>query len=53
MGRLAPLLFDVSPRDPLAYAIVATTMLTVAVAASFIPARRAARADPNVALRSD
>ena len=51
-GRLAPLLFDVSPRDPLVYTIVAITMLTVAAAASLAPARRAARVDPNVALRS-
>lgn len=50
---IEPLLFDVSPRDPLAYAVVAATMLAMAVAASFVPARRAARADPNVALRAE
>jgi predicted permease len=52
-GQIAPLLFDVSPRDPTVYALVAGAMLVVAVAASVIPARRAARVDPNVALRSD
>lgn len=50
---LEPLLFDVSPHDPLVYALVAAAMLIMAVAASFVPARRAARADPNVALRSE
>jgi hypothetical protein len=52
-ARLAPLLFDVSPRDPLVYTLVAVTMLAVAAAASIVPARRAARVDPNVALRSE
>jgi ABC-type antimicrobial peptide transport system permease subunit len=48
-----PLLFDVSPHDPLVYAAVAVTMLVMAAAASFVPARRAARADPNEALRAE
>ena len=51
--RLAPLLFDVSPRDPLVYMTVVIAMIAVAVAASFVPAHRAARVDPNVALRSE
>jgi putative ABC transport system permease protein len=48
-----PLLFDESPRDPLVYGIVTAVLLAVAVTASWIPARRAARVDPNVALRSE
>jgi predicted permease len=48
-----PLLFNVSPRDPLVFGIVATTLIAVAVAASWIPARRASRVDPNVALRAE
>ncbi|HEY7234077.1 MAG TPA: ABC transporter permease [Gemmatimonadaceae bacterium] len=48
-----PLLFDESPRDPVVYAIVTATLLAVAMTASMIPARRAARVDPNVALRSE
>ncbi|HEX7938370.1 MAG TPA: ABC transporter permease [Gemmatimonadaceae bacterium] len=49
----APLLFDTSPRDPLIYSLVAVVLIAVALAASWIPARRASRVDPNIALRSD
>ncbi|HUQ83000.1 MAG TPA: ADOP family duplicated permease [Gemmatimonadaceae bacterium] len=52
-GQVGPLLFGVSPHDPAVYALVACTMLLVAVVASVVPARRAARIDPIVALRSD
>ena len=51
--RIEPLLFDESARDPLVYAVVVLGMLAVATAASFIPARRASRVDPNVALRAE
>ena len=50
---MKPLLFDESPRDPLVYGVVTIVLLAVAVTASWIPARRAARVDPNVALRSE
>jgi putative ABC transport system permease protein len=53
-GRwVAPLLFDVSPKDPPVLASVALTLLGVAVMASWLPATRAARVDPNEALRAD
>ena len=52
-SRVEPLLFDESARDPVVYALVGTAMLAVAAAASFIPARRASRVDPNQALRSE
>ena len=52
-GQLAPLLFAVSPRDPLVYALVAALMLAVAAVASVAPAYRAARTDPIAALRTD
>jgi putative ABC transport system permease protein len=48
-----PLLFEVSPRDPLVFGLVATLLVLVALAASWVPALRASRVDPNVALRSD
>ena len=50
---LAPLLYEVRPHDAPVYVIVSVTLLLVAVAASWIPARRAARTDPNVALRAE
>jgi ABC-type antimicrobial peptide transport system permease subunit len=48
---MASLLFGISATDPLTYAMVAILLSTVAVAACWIPARRALRVDPMVALR--
>jgi putative ABC transport system permease protein len=48
-----PLLFDVSSFDPLTYGVVAFVLLAVGVLASALPAVRAARVDPTVALRVD
>jgi len=53
-GRwISPLLFEVSPRDPTVLAVVVVTLLAVALLASWIPALRAARVEPGVALRAD
>src|ERR1700678_2845448 len=46
-------LFGVSAHDPLTFAAVAILLIIVAVAACYIPARRAMRVDPMVALRHD
>ncbi|MGH7501740.1 MAG: ABC transporter permease [Longimicrobiales bacterium] len=46
-------LFGVSPTDPITYAAVALALGGVALLASWLPARRAARVDPMFALRSD
>jgi len=45
------LLFDVRPTDPLTFTAVAAILSIVALLASYVPARRAARVDPTVALR--
>jgi putative ABC transport system permease protein len=48
---LRTLLFEIRPTDPATFASVAILLLTVALAACYIPARRAMRVEPMVALR--
>ena len=53
-GRfVATLLFGLPPTDPLSLAAAIAVMVSVAAFAGFLPARRAARVDPMVALRYD
>jgi putative ABC transport system permease protein len=50
---VGPLLFKQSPRDPAVFGVVIFALLAVAVAASWVPALRAASLDPKAALQSD
>jgi ABC-type antimicrobial peptide transport system permease subunit len=48
---IAPLLFEVEPRDPMTFAGTAAVLVAVGMLAAWVPARRAARLDPATVLR--
>ena len=50
---LVGLMAGIQPNDPLTFAVVATMLLVCACLASYVPARRAAAADPLMALRAE
>jgi putative ABC transport system permease protein len=54
LGRaMRSLLYGVAPHDPATFVTVAAILATVAAIASYVPARRAARVDPVIALRAE
>jgi len=54
LGRFVEtLMFGLAPRDPVTLAAAIVILLAVALVSGFLPARRAARIDPIVALRSE
>jgi putative ABC transport system permease protein len=50
---VASLLLNVSPYDPMTFAAITALLLTAVLAASYVPGRRAASADPLTVLRHD
>ena len=50
---MSALLFGVGPMDPVTYAAVSAGLAAVALLATWLPARRASRIDPILALRAD
>jgi putative ABC transport system permease protein len=48
---ISSLLFNVSAADPLTYILISLLLISVALLACLIPARRATRVDPMIALR--
>ena len=50
---VAQLLFETSPHDPATFVLVAAVLALVSLLAAYIPARRATRVDPIVALRGE
>jgi predicted permease len=50
---MSALLFGVGPMDPATYAVVSAALAAVALLATYLPAHRASRVDPIVALRAD
>jgi ABC-type antimicrobial peptide transport system permease subunit len=54
LGRVfSGVLFQVSPTDPLAFSLAPAVLVATALLACWLPARRAAKLDPLVALRNE
>ena len=47
---MSSLLFNVSPADPMTYVLVSLVLVSIALLASYLPARRASGVDPTQAL---
>ena len=53
LASIPQMLYGVSPVDPVTFMVVALLLTTAALAACYLPARRAARIDPMTALRHE
>jgi putative ABC transport system permease protein len=47
------MLFEIRSSDPMTYTIIAALLALTAIVAAWVPARRAASMDPNLALRAE
>jgi ABC-type antimicrobial peptide transport system permease subunit len=52
-GMMRSLVFDVSTTDPLTFMVAGGALAAIGMFASYVPARRATRIDPTVALRCE
>ena len=50
---LESMLYEIEPRDPMTLVVIAALLVGVALVASYLPARRASRIDPFLALRTE
>jgi ABC-type antimicrobial peptide transport system permease subunit len=50
---LVTMLFGLSPHDPLSFVLVPAVLFTIALAACYVPARRALSVEPTTALRTE